>query len=101
MNLFRVLFFIFTAVNSDLLECIKEHCAPQAVACTRSVKCDDGIICIENCESPVTEDCAKNCIESNMDLAMISLGACASSYGCLDSAVRSIDSAVRSRNSLK
>ena len=84
MNLFRVLFLIFTAVNSDLLECMEEHCVAQAVACGRAVKCSKGIKCIENCEAPVTEDCTKKCIESNMDLAMISLGACASSHGCLN-----------------
>jgi hypothetical protein len=84
MNLFKVLIFIFAVVNGDLLECMKEHCVPQAAACARAIKCDDGILCIENCEVPVTENCAKDCIESNMDLAMISLGACASSYGCFD-----------------
>jgi len=83
MNIFKFLVLIFATASGDLLECMKEHCTAQAAACGRAVKCGEGIKCIENGEVPVTENCAKNCIESNMDLAMISLGACASSHGCM------------------
>ena len=85
MNLFKLLILLVAVVNSDLLKCMEEHCVAQAEACGRSAKCSKGIKCIENCQIPVTDDCVKNCIESNMDLAMISLGSCASSHGCLDS----------------
>ena len=69
--------------EGDLLKCMEEHCVPQAAACGKAPKCSAGITCVENCPEPVTEECTVNCLNTHMDLAMISLGACASSNGCL------------------
>ena len=69
-----------TYSSGNITECIEEYCKPQAVKCFADIVCSAGITCVSEC---TTDICATDCINSHMNLAMISLGSCANSHNCL------------------
>lgn len=69
-----------TQNSRTITECMEEFCKPQAVKCFADKVCTAGIACVLEC---TIEMCATDCINSHIDLAMISLGSCANSHNCL------------------
>ena len=68
--------------SRNMTECIEEYCKSQAVKCFADKVCNAGILCASEC---TTNDCATECINTHMNLAMLALGSCANSHGCLPS----------------
>ena len=71
------------APQINVTKCLAEHCVPQVKACAADKTCNGGIKCIEKCPTPPTTACVKACIQHSLDGAMIEVGLCASSHGCI------------------
>ena len=69
-------------LQQNITKCLAAHCVAQVKACVADAKCKGGITCMEKCPKPPA-GCMKNCIRSALDQAMLEVGICAESSGCI------------------
>ena len=77
----------FKTSPDEIIQCMKANCESQSIKCKKNPICYEGVKCVTDCPSPVTDECAIGCINSHIDLAMISFGTCAISHSCFSDAI--------------
>jgi hypothetical protein len=73
--------------GTNITKCLADNCAQTIKACAADATCSQGIKCVESCKAPVTETCVEGCVKSYMCTAMMEVGICAETNGCIPSAL--------------